>query len=119
MKLQTLKPTVRTLSPTIKPSGAPSSNWRVWYTHARWRKLRARQLFAEPLCAFCDAKGLTVEATIVDHVEPHKGDRVKFWAGPFRSLCKPCHDSTAKLEQSGRKSVAIGLDGWPVEARGV
>jgi 5-methylcytosine-specific restriction enzyme A len=50
------------------------------YSSARWRRLRAYQLGAHPLCAFCLAKGLVVPATICDHVEPHHGDLNKFGA---------------------------------------
>jgi 5-methylcytosine-specific restriction enzyme A len=59
---------------------------------SRWQKLRAEQLRAEPLCRMHSARGEVVEATICDHVEPHRGDLEKFWAGPFQSLCKACHD---------------------------
>lgn len=62
------------------------------YNNTRWRKLRARQLSHYPLCAYCLRKGLAVEATVCDHCQPHKGDLIKFWSGPFQSLCKPCHD---------------------------
>ena len=112
MKLRQVPTTAR------KPDPTHSDNWRVWYTHSRWRTLRARQLEREPLCRFCTEEGRVELATVVDHVTPHKGDRVAFWKGPFRSLCKRCHDSTAKLEQGGKKPRwQIGADGWPM-ARG-
>ena len=66
--------------------------WRRFYKTARWQGVRLTQLAAEPLCAFCKATGKIVEAEIVDHVLPHRGDEVKFFAGPFQSLCKRCHD---------------------------
>jgi hypothetical protein len=31
-----------------------------------------------PLCRMCEAEGKITVATIVDHVIPHKGDRVLF-----------------------------------------
>jgi hypothetical protein len=49
-------------------------------------------LIANPLCAMCAAKGVTRAATIVDHVEPHHGDRTKFWTGARQSLCAQCHN---------------------------
>lgn len=32
-----------------------------------------------PLCVGCAAIGITRQADLVDHIEPHKGDMVKFW----------------------------------------
>lgn len=96
-----------------------SGEFSHWYTHSRWRTLRKWQLWKHPLCVFCEQKGRYELATICDHVTPHKGDRVKFWKGPFQSLCKPCHDSTKKAMEAGKSSrIEIGADGWPVEAPG-
>lgn len=90
-----------------------------WYTHSRWRRLRANFLRRNPLCVFCEREGRIELATVVDHIEPHRGDRVKFWNGPFQPLCKTCHDSTKKAMEAGKASrIAIGADGWPMEAPG-
>ena len=64
-----------------------------WYTTKRWRAIRSRQLKIEPLCRMCTSKGRVTEATVCDHIEPHRGDLVKFYAGPFQSLCQSCHSS--------------------------
>src|SRR5262245_47771108 len=87
-----------------------------WYTHARWRRRRVQQLQGQPLCGWCHDRGYIVAATVVHHVEPHRGDRMKFWNGPLVSLCKRCHDSDAQsLERTGRRKRTIGADGWPIE----
>lgn len=65
--------------------------WRKWYGSARWQKIRAIQLNEFPLCRFCAEDGRVTAATECDHVEPHKGNPDKFYAGPFQSLCKSCH----------------------------
>jgi 5-methylcytosine-specific restriction protein A len=68
------------------------------YDH-RWRQARLSFLAEHPLCVTCEAKGLTVEATTVDHVVPHKGDPVLFWdRGNWQALCKPCHDHKTATE---------------------
>lgn len=73
------------------------------YGTSRWQRIRARQLHTEPLCALCTAIGQITEASICDHVTPHKGDPIAFHAGPFQSLCKPCHDGAkAEQERTGR-----------------
>lgn len=82
------------------------------YGTARWQRLRATQLSAHPLCAMCLPH--VTPATICDHIEPHKGDLIKFWAGPFQSLCKHHHDSDKKrIENGGKVKATIGEDGWP------
>lgn len=61
---------------------------------ARWRKYRAGYLQANPLCVLCLAAGRTEPATVVDHIQAHKGDEALFWdPANHRALCKPCHDA--------------------------
>jgi 5-methylcytosine-specific restriction enzyme A len=82
------------------------------YNTARWQRLREAQLQAEPLCAMCHPR--LTPATVCDHIEPHNGDLAKFWAGPFQSLCKRCHDSDKqRMEKGFKPRPSIGLDGWP------
>lgn len=67
----------------------------------RWRVARLHWLRRHPLCVMCGQKGLTVAAEVVDHIRPHKGDRVLFWdAGNWQSLCKRCHDAKTRRETS-------------------
>lgn len=46
---------------------------------SRRRKARIGFLRKHPLCVYCFTKGLIVEANVVDHITPHKGDKVLFW----------------------------------------
>ena len=58
-----------------------------------WRKARAGWLRKHSLCVLCAETGLTVSATVVDHIIPFRGDRVLQWdTNNWQSLCKPCHD---------------------------
>jgi 5-methylcytosine-specific restriction enzyme A len=84
--------------------GQPTK-WDKWYSTARWARIRKHQLLAHPLCHFC----------LENHVEPHQGDVNKFWLGPFRSLCKRCHDSAKKFAEARGYRPDIGLDGWPLD----
>lgn len=87
---------------------------RMPYGTARWQKLRAAQLAKEPLCAMCIDK--PTPATVCDHIEPHRGDIDKFWAGPFQSLCAHHHNTVSQsLEKGGKYKPQIAEDGWPVE----
>lgn len=67
----------------------------VWHD-PRWRALRAAHLKAEPLCARCGA-----EATIVDHVIPHRGNEdLAFDPGNLQSLCAT-HSAVKSREDRG------------------
>lgn len=77
--------------------------WRALYSTSRWQRIRERQLGDHPLCAMCWGDEVVTPATVCDHVEPHGGDEVKFFAGPFQSLCKPCHDSTKQAEEAAER----------------
>ena len=60
---------------------------------ARWREARALFLKQRPLCAFCQAEGKIVPATVVDQIIQHSGDQRLFWNQTnWESLCKECHD---------------------------
>ena len=90
--------------------------WQALYNTTRWRKLRLIHLGSEPLCRMCMDEGRITPATICDHVVPHKGDPDLFFAGPFQSLCKPCHDRHAQSrDRTGKPPPVIGLDGWPID----
>ena len=88
-----------------------------WYKLARWQHLRSHQLRIEPLCAFCLQRGVVTLATIVDHVEPHRGDVNRFWLGKLQTLCKSCHDSTNRLVEQRGYLPDVGPDGWPLDPR--
>lgn len=72
---------------------------RPLYGTGRWKALRADQLNREPLCRMCEGDGRVTPATVCDHVEPHRGDVERFWAGPFASLCTPCHSRRKQREE--------------------
>jgi|TARA_R100000501_G_scaffold15113_2_gene27451 hypothetical protein len=86
------------------------------YRTARWRKLRRSHLNANPICAFCEARGKVVLAKVCDHVNPHRGDDHVFWNGPFQSLCQSCHSGDKqRIEHGGKPRPFIGSDGWPID----
>jgi 5-methylcytosine-specific restriction protein A len=89
------------------------SPYSQWYTDRKWRKKRAALLAREPLCRMCKAEGRITEATIADHIEPHRGDRQLFWFGALQPLCGNCHSSKKQRMELGE--VVIGDDGWPME----
>lgn len=45
-----------------------------------------------PLCAHCEHEQRITPATLVDHIVPHRGDRLLFWdAENWQPLCTACH----------------------------
>ena len=79
----------------------PRANERGY--NARWRKARKRYLTKHPLCVECLKKDPPMyrEATVVDHIRPHRGDPVLFWdESNWQALCKECHDLKTGLSDS-------------------
>ena len=67
----------------------------------RWRRARSRYLAEHPWCVRCLVEGRLTPATVVDHVEPHRGDERLFWdQDQWQGLCKQHHD--AKTVRDGR-----------------
>ena len=85
---------------------------------SRWQKARATYLLSHPLCLEHERRGFVVVATVVDHIEPHRGDQTLFWnTDNWQSLCKQCHDShKQRLEKSGTV-VGCDIDGMPIDKR--
>jgi 5-methylcytosine-specific restriction protein A len=105
---------------------------------ARWDRAAAAFKIEHPLCIGCQAIGQVKAAELVDHVEPHKGDMIKFWnVAMWQSACRWHHDvikpqlermyeqgeigltelrldsATAIKLSRQREAKPIGFDGWP------
>ncbi len=93
-----------------------SRPWRHLYSTKRWHRLRTAQLRDEPLCRMCQRMGYITAATVVDHIEPHKGDESLFYdRSNLQSLCSTHHDaSKQRAEKRGIQEVGCGSDGWPI-----
>ena len=100
--------------PTRNQRTPEARAYRVWYKTPTWQRIRRQQLAAEPLCQRCKAEGRIVPATVVHHVEPHKGDWAKFISGPFESLCKQHHDVLAQREERRGHTIGSDIDGRPL-----
>lgn len=106
-----------------------------------WDKAARLYRRANPLCVGCLALGRIEPATLVDHIEPHKGNQAKFWdqAGNWQSSCDWHHNSikkqlealwergaipAAELKLDSAKAISLSLstpklsivddDGWPI-----
>ncbi len=102
----------------MKDQRSPEANaYRSWYWTARWKRCRAEQLNAQPLCERCLKGKIIAAATVAHHKLRHEGDAALFWDGALESLCKPCHDGEAQREEHGRGPQVVDDDGWPVGVR--
>lgn len=92
----------------VTPSRTPS-------TQPRAGRLRQLQLAHEPACRFCPERGIVTAESVVDHVEPHRGDWTKFVTGKLQSLCEQCHNSAQRqIELHGYRS-NCDPDGLPTD----
>jgi hypothetical protein len=85
-----------------------------------WQQAREGWLRKHPLCEMCMAETpqrLTA-ATLIDHIIPHRGDKVLFWAADtnWQSLCRQHHDVKTAQEDGKtiKPRVTISIDGWPM-----
>ncbi|MGL4528197.1 MAG: HNH endonuclease [Aestuariivirga sp.] len=111
MKLKAAPPILRLMAPVhgYAPGDTAAANrqrivfepHRAWYNTAEWKRLRiatfTRDLFVCALCKRIEGKSAWL---VCDHVEPHKGDRAKFFdPANLQTLCKPCHDSEKQKQE--------------------
>lgn len=70
--------------------------------NSRWRKARLIYWGEHPLCVECLKENKIIEATVIEHIVPHKGDMVLFWdESNWQSLCKSCHDRKTVRQDGG------------------
>ena len=84
-----------------KPDANRPNSYKRGYTR-EWQRYRISYLAVHPFCVQCEARGELREATVVDHIKPHKGNRTLFW-DPYnhQALCKRCHDSKTATKDGG------------------
>jgi 5-methylcytosine-specific restriction enzyme A len=60
-----------------------------------WDRERTVYLAANPNCRRCSDP-----ANVVDHIQPHKGNRTLFWnRSNWQPLCTPCHSRTKQAAE--------------------
>ena len=73
---------------------------------AKWKAARAVFLLAHPRCVECRTNGHTTKATDVDHVIPHRGNELLFWATEnWQALCRRHH--RAKTMRDNARDAAL------------
>ena len=78
---------------------------------AAWRNLRASVLSSEPLCRHCQARGLIVQATEVDHRNGPSDNRLE----SLQPLCKPCHSKQTMVDMGHNVYLGCDANGMPID----
>lgn len=86
--------------------GRDTANARL-YDYA-WQCYRIEYLAANPVCVMC-GEGCTLQATVVDHIVPHRGDAALFRdTRNHQALCAHCHNvHKQREEQRGAPRVRV------------
>ena len=75
----------------------PSASKRGY--SSKWQKVSRAYLRCNPLCVRCLAGGRYIQATVTDHIIPHRNRPELLWNETnFQALCKPCHDRKTLTE---------------------
>ena len=114
-RIQTLKPRIGVASTArVQPAPSPDS-WRAGLTSAqrgyghKWQQAREGYLRLHPLCVMCQADGVVMLATVVDHIEPHCGDQRLFWdSTTWQSLCSSHHSGAKQREEAAQRRALRG-----------
>lgn len=101
--------------------GKPRGALTHLYQSKAWRDARRVFLAAHPWCVECARHGVQTRASIVDHVQPHKGNMDSFWSrANWQGLCVPCHNSKTNRFDGGfgnRRSVGgCDANGMPIDS---
>lgn len=72
---------------------------------SKWDKARKAYLQKHPLCTICEYdEGRVIEARVVDHIIPHRGDMALFWdTDNWQPLCTPHHNRKTMQEIAERR----------------
>jgi 5-methylcytosine-specific restriction endonuclease McrA len=85
------------------------------YRTYRWQKIRKAHITENPTCVMCEQQGKITLANVVDHIFPHRGDVIKFFRGPFQSLCYAHHNSTKQKMEKREIEIGGDVNGQPID----
>lgn len=85
--------------------------YRKWYKTKRWQRIRRQVLDEHPMCQCPHCNGRNLEASVVDHITPHRGDARLFWdKHNLQSMHKQCHDRYKQSQERGGNGFDAGCD---------
>ncbi len=94
-----------------RPSARARGYTAVWDHAAKAYRVE------HPLCLGCEAIGLIEPATVVDHVDPHRGDQGKFWdRANWQPSCDWHHSAIKPVLERMRDDGIIGIAGLKLDS---
>lgn len=94
----------------------PAASERGYDT--KWKQARRAYLVQHPYCVKCRERGELIEATVVDHIIPHKQDWKLFWdRNNWQPLCEPHHNSLKAKEEHRGYVIGCDIAGRPIDPR--
>jgi 5-methylcytosine-specific restriction enzyme A len=88
--------------------------WNGLYNSKEWKRIRTAFLARHPLCQRCLTEGRLTAASVVHHIQAHKGDLDLFFDGDnLAASCKACHDGVEQSIERRGYDRSVGEDGWP------
>jgi 5-methylcytosine-specific restriction enzyme A len=70
-----------------------------FYHTKEWKEFRKHYLIENPLCKFCEEKGLLTTATVLDHIQPRSQGGSDYASWNLQGLCKSCHGKKSSLDK--------------------
>lgn len=70
------------------------------YNTSRWRKARAKYLFNNPLCKYCQEERVVRSADLVDHIDPNMSSVQEFFDREnWQPMCQHHHRGLKAREE--------------------
>jgi hypothetical protein len=118
-RIRMARPRVRTAGTRIAPLARAGARDRGY--DSSWDRTVLLFTSTHPFCLGCQAVGVKTATECIDHVEPHLGDRTRFWnKAMWQPACRWHHDSVKKRLEALYMRGEIGVaDLWLNSARAV
>lgn len=88
------------------------------YNTTAWKQLRRWHLAQFALCELCLQRGHVTPASVVHHIDPHRGDEAKFYdRSNLQSVCKTCHDGACQQQEKSGHLRGSDDEGLPLDPK--
>ena len=102
-------PTLSSLRPKTRPRDNRQSACNRGYD-TKWQRARLAYLAKHPLCCECERENVVELAVVVDHIQPHKGNKQLFWdSSNWQALCVRHHNIKTGQERKQFNQIGYAL----------